>query len=130
MNVHYMELLAPILERDARYAPQAYQFVREGLDYTVRKLDQQRHVTGQELLDGLREYALIEFGPVAKRVLAEWGVEICVDFGNIVFNLVNEQLLGKTDEDSIEDFMNGYDFNEAFLQPFSPREPACCPINP
>ena len=76
----------------------------------------------------MRDYALSEFGPVTKRVLSEWGITECVDFGNIVFNLVNEGLLGKTDEDSIEDFMGGYDFNEAFIQPFTPKHPVACEL--
>lgn len=117
------DLLAPILNVDERYTVQAYLFVREGLDHTVKKLDKPRHVSGQELLAGMREYALEEFGPVTKRVLSEWGINECIDFGNIVFNLVNHGLLGKTDEDSIEDFMSGYDFTEAFIKPFRSATP-------
>ena len=129
MKKQYIEdLLVPILEQDSRYAPHAYIFVREGLDYTVKKLGKQRHVSGQELLEGLREYALSQYGPVAKRVLAEWGITVCIDFGNIVFNLVNEGLLGKTEEDSIEDFMEGYDFHDAFIKPFRPHDPLACPL--
>lgn len=100
---------------------EAYLFVRDGLDHTVRKLEMPRHVSGQELLHGMREYALQEFGPVAKRVLSEWGIKECIDFGHIVFNLVGEGLLGKTDQDSIRDFVDGYDFHEAFIQPFRPN---------
>jgi len=123
------DLLAPILESDKRYTAEAYLFVREGLDHTVRQLDKPRHVSGQELLEGLREYALCEYGPVTKRVLSEWGINTCIDFGNIVFNLVNEGLLGKTDHDSIEDFLGGYDFTEAFIQPFQPSRPISCRID-
>lgn len=123
-NPSIFELLAPIIAKDDRYTAQAYIFVREGLDHTVRKLDKMRHVSGMELLDGMREYALKEYGPVSKRVLSEWGINECVDFGNIVFNLVDEGLLGKTEEDSIEDFMGGYDFHEAFIQPFRPKKSA------
>lgn len=123
-NPNTDDLLAAILDRDIRYAIEAYIFVREGLDYTVRQLKKPRHVSGQELLEGIREYALSEYGPVAKRVLSEWGIHQCIDFGNIVFNLVNEGLLGKTAEDSIEDFSNGYDFTEAFLHPYRPRQAA------
>ena len=122
------DLLAPILEKDARYMPEAYLFVRDGLDHTVRKLETPRHVSGQELLDGMREYALEEYGPVSKRVLSEWGINECVDFGNIVFNLVGEGLLGKTEKDSIEDFMGGYDFHEAFIKPFAPKHPIACSL--
>ncbi len=122
------ELLAPILKKDLRYKPEAYCFVREGLDHTVRHLEKPRNVSGQELLDGMRKFALAEYGPVTKRVLSEWGINECVDFGNIVFNLVNEGLLGKTDEDSIEDFMTGYDFHEAFIMPFRPKERDTCAL--
>ena len=124
---HITDLLAPILTRDRWYTAQAYLFVREGLDHTVRKLEKPRHVSGQELLEGMREYALEQFGPVTKRVLSEWGINECLDFGNIVFNLVNAGLLGKTEEDSLEDFMHGYDFHEAFILPFRPKNETACP---
>jgi len=123
-HVHIEDLLDPILERDSRYTIEAYLFTREALDHTVTQLETVRHVSGRELLDGIRDYALMEYGPVTKRVLSEWGINECIDFGHIVFNLVNEGLLGKTDEDSIEDFMGGYDFTDAFLQPFLPKQPA------
>ncbi|MDF7823058.1 hypothetical protein P4B35_03465 [Pontiellaceae bacterium B12227] len=123
-NPNIYELLAPIVAKDERYTAQAYIFVREGLDHTVKNLETMRHVSGQELLEGMREYALKEYGPVSKRVLSEWGINECVDFGNIVFNLIDEGMLGKTEEDTIEDFMGGYDFHEAFITPFQPKEPA------
>lgn len=127
-NPTILDLLEPIIAKDDRYTAQAYIFVREGLDHTVKKLDKMRHVSGGELLDGMREYALKEYGPVTKRVLSEWGITECVDFGHIVFNLVEEGLLGKTEEDSIEDFTGGYDFQEAFILPFQPKQPAACSI--
>ena len=122
------DLLEPILKRDPRYTAEAYFFIREALDHVVRQLDAPRHVSGQELLDGIRKYALGEYGPLTKRVLSEWGINECIDFGHIVFNLVNAGLLGKTDEDSIDDFANGYDFAEAFVHPFRPSEPIACPL--
>lgn len=128
-NPTITELLEPIIAQDDRYKEQAYIFVREGLDHTVKKLDKPRHVSGGELLEGMREYALKEYGPVTKRVLSEWGINECVDFGNIVFNLVDAGLLGKTEEDSIEDFMGGYDFHEAFIQPFQPNKTVACTID-
>lgn len=117
------EVLEPILLRDPRYTLEAYCFVRDALADTVHKLETPRHVSGQELLDGIRVYALSEYGPVTKRVLSEWGITECADFGNIVFNLVNEGLLGKTDEDRLDDFSKGYDFHEAFTHPFIPKQP-------
>ena len=112
------ELLENIVLEDNRYSVDAYHFVREGLDFTVKSLRSPRHVNGGELLNGIREYALEEYGPMAKRVLAEWGITCCTDIGCIVFNLVNVGLLGKTEDDSLEDFEKGYDFNDAFLQPY------------
>lgn len=115
---------------DRRYDAGAYLFVREGLDYTLKLLKKQghspaRHVRGQELLDGLRQFALDEFGPLAKTVLNHWGVHHGEDFGEIVFNLVEIGVLGKTDEDSRADFKGGFDFDTAFVQPFLPdRKPA------
>lgn len=119
------DLLSDILKRDSRYTLEAYFFVREALEYTVKQFDAVRHVSGQELLEGIREYTLREFGPMSKRVLNEWGMEECVDFGHVVFNLIEGGLLGKTKEDRIEDFYGGYHFDDAFLQPFRPAGVEC-----
>jgi uncharacterized repeat protein (TIGR04138 family) len=114
------DLLQTILTRDPRYTAEAYAFVRTGLDYTVRRLEKSRHVSGQELLDGIREFALAEFGPMTKTVLNGWGIHQTEDIGEIVFNMVESGLLGKTEKDSRADFSNGYDFDEAFRKPFQP----------
>ena len=114
------ELLQKILARDPRYAAEAYVFVRAGLDYTVRRLEKPRHVSGQELLDGIREFALAEFGPMTRTVLKGWGLQCTEDVGEIVFNMVETGLLGKTEKDSRADFADGYDFDEAFCKPFRP----------
>jgi uncharacterized repeat protein (TIGR04138 family) len=123
-NPNTEELLQGILTRDPRYTGDAYVFVRAGLDYTVRRLKNPRHVSGQELLDGIREFALMEFGPMTKTVLNEWGIQRTEDVGEIVFNMVETGLLGKTDKDSRADFANGYDFDEAFRKPFRPQSAA------
>ncbi len=114
------ELLNGILTRDPRYTVEAYAFVRGGLDFTVRSLEKQRHISGQELLEGIRKFAIDEFGPMTKTVLNGWGIKQTEDIGEIVFNMVETGLLGKTDEDSRADFANGYDFDEAFRKPFKP----------
>ena len=121
------EAIDEIVRRDSRYASDAYLFVREGLDFTVKMLKKnshgtpaQRHVSGQELLDGLRQYALEQFGPMAKTVLAHWGIQKCQDFGDIVFNMVEKSILGKTEQDRREDFKSGYSFDEAFVKPYLP----------
>lgn len=124
-KVNFTEALDQILSRDPRYDRDAYHFVREGLDFTVKLLKKSatgkdRHVSGQELLEGLRRYSLQEFGPMAKTVLNYWGVKRCEDFAEIVFNLVDKGILGKTEQDTREDFRGGYDFEEAFVKPYLP----------
>lgn len=128
-KVHFTEALNQILAEDRRYGEPAYFFIREALDFTIKLLakpagGQGRHVTGAELLEGIRQYALKEYGPMAKRVLNHWGIRRCEDFGDLVFNLVDKGILGKTDQDKREDFAGGYDFDEAFAEPFRPaRKP-------
>ncbi|MCF7837733.1 MAG: hypothetical protein K9N49_03805 [Candidatus Marinimicrobia bacterium] len=122
----FEEAIAEIVRTETRYAPEAYLFVREGLDYTIKMLKQKeagapRHVRGTELLEGLRRLALDQFGPLAYRVLAHWGLRSTEDFGAIVFRLVDYGALGKTDEDTEADFAQGYDFETAFRHPFLSR---------
>ncbi len=117
--------VAGIVERDARFHPRAYFFVRLALDHTVRRLSKpehgpRRHVTGQELLEGFRELALREFGPLARTVLAEWGIRSTEDVGAVVFNLVGQGVMGRKPEDSAADFAGGYRFDAAFDAPFLP----------
>ena len=124
-EVSYEEVLEQILAKDPRYQRDAYLFLREALDYTQKLAGKEnggklRHVTGQELLDGIRRFALEHFGPMTLTVFEEWGVRNCGDFGEIVFNLVEIGLLAKTDKDSRADFAGGYDFEEAFRKPFLP----------
>jgi len=127
LNRSYEDVLEVIIAGDSRYDRLAYHFVREGLDYTQESISKQeegamRHITGQELLGGMRAYALEQYGPMALTVLNEWGIERCEDFGEIVFNMVENELLAKTEEDSRDDFSGGYTFDEAFRQPFLPPE--------
>ena len=123
----YDEVLDLILSRDKRYTREAYHFVREGLDFTQHKMARMsgakdpRHVSGQELTDGMRQYALETYGPMAKLLLNEWGIHSTEDFGEIVFNLVENNLLAKTENDTREDFAGGYDFDEAFTAQYEPK---------
>jgi uncharacterized repeat protein (TIGR04138 family) len=121
----FREAARRIAQRDTRYSAEAYSFVREALDYASKALNKPaegagRHVTGRELLDCIREFTLKEFGPMSAVVLREWGVRRTEDFGDLVFNLVDYGILGKTEEDKKEDFAGGYDFVEAFEKPFLP----------
>jgi len=109
-----LKKIEAILVLDPRYKFEAYSFVMAGLHHTVTKLSRPRHVSGRELCEGLKEYALQQFGPMAKTVLDYWGIHRTDDFGNIVFHLVESHLLKKTEEDSLRDFENVYDFNQAF----------------
>lgn len=124
-EVSFEEALDLIQARDPRYSRDAYLFVREALDFTQKRVGKEnrgriRHVSGQELLDGIREYALDQFGPMATMVLEEWGIKGCSDFGEIVFNMVEIGLLAKTEKDSRADFEGGYDFFDAFRKPYLP----------
>lgn len=121
-------VLERILNQDPRYHREAYLFLREALDYTQRAISKanqgkMRHVSGQELLAGIRAYALQQYGPMTLLLLNEWGVRRCEDFGELVFNLVDAGVLSKTETDSRADFANGYDFEEAFRKPFLPSQP-------
>ncbi len=124
-EVSFEEALAQIQAKDPRYTRDAYLFVREALDYTQKAIAKSarriRHVTGQELLAGIREFALEQFGPMAKTLLEEWGIRHCEDFGEIVFNMIEVGWLAKTDKDTRADFQDGYDFDEAFVKPFLPK---------
>jgi len=123
----FKESVKQIVLDDPRYDMEAYAFVRESLDFTMKRLSkpnkgEERHISGKELAEGIRDYALQEFGPIALKVLNSWGVERTEDFGEIVFNLVESGELGKRDEDSREDFNNLYDFEEVFKKPFLPKD--------
>ena len=125
-EINFDEAVEQILARDSRYTREAYLFVREALDYTQRLVGKEtrgaiRHVSGQELLDGIRQFALNQFGPMVVTVFEEWGVHSCRDFGEIVFNMVETSLLAKTERDTRDDFQNGYDFTDAFRKPFWPQ---------
>ena len=125
-EVNFDEALDQILAADERFHRDAYLFMREALDFTQKLIGTKnqgkvRHVTGQELLDGLRQYALAQFGPMTVTVFEEWGIRNCKDFGEIVFNMVEIGLLARTEKDSRDDFQNGYDFTDAFRKPFWPE---------
>ena len=119
------EAIEQIVKKDPRYPVEAYHFVREALDFTVKQfrkeaIGPEHHVSGKELLTGVRQFALQEYGPLACTVLNYWNLWRCEDIGEIVFNMVSLRILKTTDKDSREDFRNGYDFEEAFRKPFEP----------
>jgi uncharacterized repeat protein (TIGR04138 family) len=110
-----------VVEDVGLYPPEAYAFIQKGLNHTVQKAHGKqkdpkasRHVTGQDLCDGLREVALTEWGRLARTVLRRWNITSTLDFGRMVFAMVDAGLMQKTDDDSLEDFRNVYDFRAAF----------------
>jgi uncharacterized repeat protein (TIGR04138 family) len=122
---NFEDMLPTIVARDPRFTADAYHFIREALDHTQKRVAKaskgaSRHISGGELLDGIRDYALRTYGPMSQTVFAEWGIQACEDLGEIVFNLVEAGLLSKTQKDSRDDFKGGYDFDDAFRKPFLP----------
>ena len=121
-----------VTRRDARYHRDAYHFLREALDYTqarhrrVRRpgRDEEAHVSAAELLEGIRAFAIHQYGPMAKFLFQEWGVFTCEDFGEIVFNMIRCGILRKTEEDRLEDFRDRYTFYDAFAKPYLPQSAA------
>lgn len=123
---NFPDVICEIHNQDDRYGKGAYYFIREALDHTLKASDKNKnskggHVSGNELLEGIREYALERFGPMTMTIMDHWNVRQCKDFGEIVFNLVEHGILGRTENDSLEDFENGYDFTKAFTEPFLPK---------
>ena len=118
-----MERQLPDTARKTKYPPGAFDFVRQGLDFTVRQVhgtssddepEKSRHIKGRQLCMGLRNYAIEEYGLLARTVLQHWSIHNCEDFGRIVFALVDAGLMLKTDDDTIKDFADVYDFKDAF----------------
>ncbi len=121
------ERIALLRARDRRYARNAYYFVLDALDYTIedlgrhREVGEGRHVGGREVLEGSRELAATEFGPMAEIVFERWGIHRTEDIGEVVFNLIEIGLLSRRPEDTRLDFMNGFDFRHAFEKRYRER---------
>ena len=127
-DLEFSEIVELICKEDGRFDRKAYTFIRQALDSTVKELkkkqpertEKSQHVSGAELLHGVRTFALDQYGPLAKTVLNGWGISRCSDFGDIVFNLIEYNVFSKTENDRREDFAEVYDFEEAFVKPFAP----------
>ncbi len=112
-----------VIAENTRYPLEAFLFVQRGLDETVRKIHgepddtkppESRHVAGEDLCFGLRDFALSEYGLMARTVLARWNINNCEDFGLIVFAMVDCGLMQKTEDDRVEDFCHLFEFSDAF----------------
>ena len=134
----FAEIVGLICKEVPRFDRKAYDFIRLGLDHAVKELKKKdtsrvgrsRHVSGPELLEGIRVYALEQYGPLAKTVLNSWGVKRCSDFGDIVFNLIEYNVFSKTDNDRREDFTDLYSFDEAFVKPILTTRARKSPAGP
>jgi len=114
------------LAKDARYPKEAYALVRDALDHTQKRVaarDKRRatgHLNGAEIMDGFRDLALTQFGPLARVVLETWSLRSSLDVGHVVFNLIDAEVFSKSDDDQLSDFEAVIDFDEAFDAPFRP----------
>ena len=106
------EQITEISIENPRYSREAYLFVLEGLEWSMRKLGQRRHLTGEELTELLTAFARKQFGEMAWFVLQEWGIFKTRDFGEIVYCLIEEELMGKEPDDRIDDFNEVLDLRE------------------
>jgi len=116
-----------LLQQDQRYKLEAYQFVREALQYAQEVLSMpaqeaptgkaaktEHHLTGQQLCEAIRIYAVEQYGYLAQTVLNNWGIYKTGDFGEIVYNLIRIEEMRKSKQDRREDFDNQYNFDDAF----------------
>jgi len=132
-KIGFSEALDFIATHDPRYDREAYVFLRDALDFTMKlkkkqKAEPSRHVSGPEFLEGIRQFALKEYGPMAVTVLQYWGITKTDDFGRMVFNLIEAGIFGKTDRDKLDDFCSGYDFHQAFVVPYLPERKIEIPV--
>ncbi len=128
MNLdHFSTTVDAIVAKDSRFERDAYLFVRDALEFTTKQSKKKAqaspsdcHVSSQQLLEGIRQYALQQFGPMVPTVFEHWRVRSCEDIGTIVFNLIEAREFGKSEHDTIEDFRRGFSFHDAFVEPFRP----------
>lgn len=108
-----------------KYPLDAFAFLQRGLGFTVERIHGEapdddtedipnRHISGRDLCFGLRDFAIEQYGLMARTVLRHWRINASEDFGHIVFAMVDAGLMHKTDEDCIEDFVDVFDFADAF----------------
>lgn len=121
MTTEKIHQIVELLQQDQRYHIEAYQFVREALAYAQEILkmpaqgaEGEQHITGQQLCEAIRQYALEQYGFMAKTVLNNWGVHATGDFGEIVYNLIRIKYMKRSKADRREDFDDCYDFSNAF----------------
>jgi len=110
------EKLGELAERSGRYHWRGLEFVLRCVEHCRGRLSRAGHVAGRELLESARQLAISEYGPSAKMVLNGWGIESTEDIGRIVFLMVDNEILSKTEDDSLDDFRDGFDFETEFVR--------------
>jgi len=114
MDEEFYSIISTICGKDSRYYPEAYEFVMEALSFSQKRFKKSKHISGEELLVGIKALLLKKFGPMTMTVLKHWGIKKTDDFGNIVYNLVESKVLAKDTHDHYDSFKNAYDFDEVF----------------
>ncbi len=138
MTSEFSHPLLDLLAKDTRYEAEAYEFIRNALNYAHDELGlgqmdpdefaaaieaegdipEDAHLTGQQLCEAIRQYSISQFGYMAKTVLNSWGLQETLDFGEVVYNLIDIGMMRKSDSDSKEDFASVYDFDSVFVDDF------------
>jgi uncharacterized repeat protein (TIGR04138 family) len=127
-KVPFDQSVAKAVAQDPRYAPEAYAFLKDALEFTMRGRKKVRgrdpdHVTGPELCGGVRDYAVQQYGPMVPTLFETWGIRSTRDIGEMVFNLINAGAFTRSENDRVEDFDNLFDFRDAFEKPYLPVRP-------
>tara|TARA_B100000700_G_scaffold64608_3_gene71264 strand:- start:1881 stop:2327 length:447 start_codon:yes stop_codon:yes gene_type:complete len=138
MMSEFSNPLMDLLAKDTRYTAEAYEFIRNALNFAHDELGlgnvdaealksaleaegdlpEEAHLTGQQLCEAIRQYSLAQFGYMAKTVLNSWGLKETLDFGEVVYNLIDIEMMRKSDSDSKDDFAEVYDFDRVFVDDF------------
>jgi uncharacterized repeat protein (TIGR04138 family) len=109
-EIHFWDAVQEIRRsNDERYAPEAYGFVMDALEFTIHRVGERRHVSAAELLENLCDHAMERFGVLAYSVLENWGLRTTDDVGETVFQLVEAQVLSRREKDSRDDFHDAFD---------------------
>ena len=121
MSDEEKQSMEEVILSDGRYPPEGYAFLHEGLSIAAKKVHGvtapqtgEHHVTGQQICEALRELAIERWGMMAKTVLGKWNIRATIDFGNMVYLMIDHGFMHKTEDDSLEDFREVFDFEEAF----------------
>ncbi len=135
MNYAYFKTTVDkIVTKDGRYDAMAYELIGDAVNYTAKRLKKDkadiksRHISCQDLLKGIGEYAIQQYGPMAGDIFASWGLNSSMAIGNVVFNMIDKELLRASEKDSLEQFSYGPTFHEIFRKPFLPTKKIVPPV--